>query len=513
MLRSFPALLTFLASPVLAADITVGPGGSIQTAIDAASAGDRVIVLPGFYVESLDMKGKAIELVGLLGADVTTLSGSYGTGPVISMAQGEGPGTRIRGFTITGGWGGFGGGIAGIPQLGPRATAIVEDCIIRGNQAYRGGGVAGDFTLIRCLIEQNNAGTFSAIGWAGGVYGAPVMRECAVVNNTVVKGSCGGVYLSGTNPAILEDCVIAGNRAYNVGGGILVEPNATATIRRCLVTANTLSAGCFGYCGPGASGPALGSAICAFEGSTVLIESCVLVDNVGAGGTAGAPVGAAGDMTIADSILRGNNGDQVDTAVVTYSNVEGGAPGPGNFDADPLFVNAPGGDFHLAAGSPCIDAGTPGKLDPDGSPLDVGAYPFAELYARRDVAIEGLPGWGSLSADLGGVHPLRIHAGSGSAGRPYLILGSVTGTSPGTPVLGATLPLVADAWFATTLANPNSKVLVNTLGVLGPAGTADASIALPPGIVMPAKAWHAALVLDAASLTATATSAVELRLE
>jgi hypothetical protein len=42
---------------------------------------------------------------------------------------------------------------------------------------------------------------------------------------------------------------------------------------------------------------------------------------------------------------------------VSYSNVQGGWPGIGNLNADPLFLNPGAGDFRLAAGSPCIDAG------------------------------------------------------------------------------------------------------------------------------------------------------------
>ena len=49
--------------------------------------------------------------------------------------------------------------------------------------------------------------------------------------------------------------------------------------------------------------------------------------------------------------------------------------GTGTITADPLFLNAAGRDFHLAAGSPCINTGDPALLDPDSSRSDMGALP------------------------------------------------------------------------------------------------------------------------------------------
>ncbi|HNW15440.1 MAG TPA: choice-of-anchor Q domain-containing protein, partial [bacterium] len=71
---------------------------------------------------------------------------------------------------------------------------------------------------------------------------------------------------------------------------------------------------------------------------------------------------------------------------VTYSLFQGGYSGTGNINADPLFVDRAANDYHLGAGSECIDkAGTAaenpvidldGKTRPDGSGFDMGCYEF-----------------------------------------------------------------------------------------------------------------------------------------
>ena len=86
---------------------------------------------------------------------------------------------------------------------------------------------------------------------------------------------------------------------------------------------------------------------------------------------------------------------------VEHSNVQGGHPGTGNLNLDPLFVDATGGDFRLSVNSPLRDVGNKNllSLDPDdedddhninerrpydrskaprlvGSEVDMGAYEF-----------------------------------------------------------------------------------------------------------------------------------------
>lgn len=67
--------------------------------------------------------------------------------------------------------------------------------------------------------------------------------------------------------------------------------------------------------------------------------------------------------------------------IITFSDVEGGYPGRGNIEADPMFFLPSGDtpDLHLCAFSPCIDAGDPlsdysNEAEPNGGRVNMGAY-------------------------------------------------------------------------------------------------------------------------------------------
>ena len=84
---------------------------------------------------------------------------------------------------------------------------------------------------------------------------------------------------------------------------------------------------------------------------------------------------------------------------ISYSNLSDawGAPSLANITADPRFLSAD--DFHLHAGSPCIDSGDPdAPLDPDGSRSDMGAFPFLDTpvaqFRRGQVSGDSSPSCG-----------------------------------------------------------------------------------------------------------------------
>lgn len=121
--------------------------------------------------------------------------------------------------------------------------------------------------------------------------------------------------------------------------------------------------------------------------SDVVLNSCISVNNPYAatqvnlqegGSIAASYCDLMGINYLLKQVLNQNN-QWVWTWTDTFP------PGPGNFSADPVFVNAPEGDFTLSPVSPCINTGDPDKTDPNGTRMDVGAYPFGGVWNPMNV--------------------------------------------------------------------------------------------------------------------------------
>ncbi|MDG2292732.1 MAG: hypothetical protein P8L37_08720 [Phycisphaerales bacterium] len=159
---------------------------TIQSAIAMAQDGDTILVSPGTYVGQVNPMGKAIEIRSIAGPDLTVIRGDGDE--VIRIISGEGPATRIEGFTVTGG-SSFEGGGAFIRYSSPTfrscrfddnavgyggglyvvdASPRLEHCTIRGNSAYHGAGIwkieSGVVELSWCLVVDNVASV-----WGGGI--------------------------------------------------------------------------------------------------------------------------------------------------------------------------------------------------------------------------------------------------------------------------------------------------------------------------------------------------------
>ncbi|MHC4535782.1 MAG: right-handed parallel beta-helix repeat-containing protein [Planctomycetota bacterium] len=205
--------------------------------------------------------------------------------------------------------------------------------------------------------------------------------NCVLAGFTIIDANA-AVYCSDASPTI-TDCIITGN----TGPGIEIQYGGNPAIMSCEITLND---------GPGiqmrkhAAGrkvtynyAAVTNCLIAENGQygiqdgIVTITNCTIAANALCGISSYAP-------TVTNSIIyyNGSDGAQIESqssAIVTYSDVQGGFPGDGNIDADPLFADPINGDFHLLAGSPCIDAGDPNsefafEPEPNGGRINMGAY-------------------------------------------------------------------------------------------------------------------------------------------
>ncbi|QDU84218.1 hypothetical protein Pla163_13250 [Planctomycetes bacterium Pla163] len=119
-----------------------------------------------------------------------------------------------------------------------------------------------------------------------------------------------------------------------------------------------------------------------------------------------------------------------------------------------------------------------------------------------------------ISVAAGGSQSLSLRAGVERAGDVYLMLGSLTGTSPAVPLGGGVeLPLVPDAY--TDLCVAVSAPLAAPFGVLGPDGEAQSAFVLPPAAAAGftgLTVHHAYIAIDLLTFDVFASNAVDVLL-
>jgi predicted outer membrane repeat protein len=291
--------------------------------------------------------------------------------------------TTLTNCTISGNQAGAGGGVS-------CGSSAITNCTIGDNEASYGGGVycrSGAAAVTNCTISGNSAEA------GGGVYcdSDPTISDCTISDNEASYG--GGVYCDSGSPTI-TNCTIADNAANEGNGGginfgfILENPLVT----NCLITGNTTTGSGGGLCcdvlvplggfaqtnctfAHNAAAEYGGAVYCNSESMTMdlSLTNCILWADLAADGV---------EIALMDSVVL----------ATAFSDVQGGEAqvyvdegaeliwGEHNIDADPLFVDPDGpdddpntwedNDFHLSAGSPCIDAGCNWAVPPDTADLD-----------------------------------------------------------------------------------------------------------------------------------------------
>jgi len=230
-----------------------------------------------------------------------------------------------------------------------------------------GGGIYNSYedspTLINCIFTGNSA------KYGGGMYSywdnGLTLTNCTFSMNSAVRG--GGMENFISSPT-LTNCTFSGNQALDGGG--MYNDYSSPTLSNCTFSGNT-------------AGQHGGGIYCQYVGG-------------------GLPPGSDPALIITNSILWDDTPEEIydekSATIITYSDVQGGWPGIGNIDTEPLFVEPPyldangvwvDGDYHLLGGSPCIDTGDPNyvaepnETDLDGRPrviggrIDMGAYEYS----------------------------------------------------------------------------------------------------------------------------------------
>lgn len=121
-----------------------------------------------------------------------------------------------------------------------------------------------------------------------------------------------------------------------------------------------------------------------------------------------------------------------------------------------------------------------------------------------------------LSVSQGGLRRLRIDAGAAAAGKPYWVVGSASGTTPGLPIGALTLPLAYDAYTQQTIFAPNTPPLYAAFGALDAQGRATAAFGSNPGQFTGLEETvlhHAVAVLDPLSAQVVTWISPAVRLE
>ena len=246
----------------------------IQAAINAASAGNYVVVCDGVYSEKINFNGKAITVQSANGAASTKIQGDNTNNPVVTFSSSETSSAVLKGFTIDNQY--ENNTLTRGIYISGAAAPTIKECIIQGNKLWANGAgiyinngsatiegttIGGDSaytntcdngcgiyaTALSAPLSINN----STISWnssvgasaGGGIHLANTTKTTTISNTKISNNSSqkGGAIYSTNSPVTISNSAFSNNNTISYSGGALYLENAstTATITGTTFNNNT----------------------------------------------------------------------------------------------------------------------------------------------------------------------------------------------------------------------------------------------------------------------------------
>jgi len=377
---------------------------NIQWAVNAATAGDTVLVSNGtYYLTNQINITAAITTTSVNGREVTIVDGNYPN--VTNRCFYITATATLDGFTVRNGFNASNGGGIYCSGGGKIKNCRITDNIcsnsaalyVYGGGIYQSGGVVSNCEVVRngCWPGLNK------VCFGGGIYaesGALIINSIIVsniVNRNGTEAQGGGIAAYGST-VIIDTCKIYRNNyhgAGNIGGGVVLQDGATlrnsaiyanyatigsgvmiyysyATIQNCTIVSN------YGATAGWASGLVLATS---YPNTTCVENVACYLNTPGSGGTSNFYALIAtytGYYSIVNSCIAPTRSFPTNVAGYYYAN---------NIESNPQFVSKDTGDWHLRNDSPCINTGTnecwmTNSVDLDGrtriryGTVDIGCY-------------------------------------------------------------------------------------------------------------------------------------------
>jgi uncharacterized repeat protein (TIGR03803 family) len=310
----------------------------IQDAVDTAAAGDTIIVSNGVYnsggrtVGSYSLTNrvaieKAITIKSVNGAEHTSIIGAGPRGSNAVRCVYMTAGSSLSGFTLSGGY---------------TLTAGSDDFEQGGGGALLDqGGTITNCIITDCEAQLSGGGVYA-------YYGGEVINS--ELKNNIVYRQGGGVRLE--HGGLVDRCHIHDNLAYNYdGGGVFVHEEGL--VRNSLIENNDAHSGAGVY-------------LASNDGDGPRLYNCTVTENISTLDGGGVRCYSGGKVRNSIVYYNTSNGSgkednfQNDGLFISYDHtcITPAVTGTGNITNTPLFIDAGGGNYHLATNSLCIDAGT-----------------------------------------------------------------------------------------------------------------------------------------------------------